>query len=235
MQRSRRLASMAVVASLAVAGLTACRSEPATAAYVGDTRITEKQVQKIWDEARQSVGDAGTVPVSRAQIVRALVTLPVMEQVAANNQVALPADLPYDQIAESVKLPATIEYVRLLTKTVALQILVNQKVTAVATLSEDDLRAVYKRAEDLHALRPGATFDAFRSGMDEELSAGLKSGVGRRNEIDAVTEKLHVTVNPRYQPMEIVTYAYPVSQTGSLNLVAAALGDQTPLPVTDVS
>ncbi|MBG0563216.1 hypothetical protein [Actinoplanes aureus] len=58
MLRARRLASAVVVASLAVGGLSACRSEPTVAAYLGDTgRVSEERVQAIWDEAHDALTD----------------------------------------------------------------------------------------------------------------------------------------------------------------------------------
>ena len=82
MQRARRLASMVVVASLTVAGLSACRTEPSVAAYVGDSgRVTEKRVQQVWDDAQTALTDAGApggVPISRGDIVKTLVSADVI-------------------------------------------------------------------------------------------------------------------------------------------------------------
>lgn len=56
MLRARRLASAVVAASLAVGGLSACRSEPSVAAYLGAAgQVTETEVQEIWDEAHDAL------------------------------------------------------------------------------------------------------------------------------------------------------------------------------------
>jgi hypothetical protein len=52
MQRARRLASVVVVASLGVAGLSACQQAPTVAAYLGSLgQVSERQVQDVWDDA----------------------------------------------------------------------------------------------------------------------------------------------------------------------------------------
>lgn len=50
MLRARRLACAVVAASLALGGLSACRSEPAVAAYIGSAKVSEQEVQQAWDE-----------------------------------------------------------------------------------------------------------------------------------------------------------------------------------------
>ena len=56
MQRARRLATAVVAASLAVGGLSACRSEPTVAAYLGGTEtVSEQEVQEIWDDAHDTL------------------------------------------------------------------------------------------------------------------------------------------------------------------------------------
>jgi hypothetical protein len=54
MSRARRLASAVVAASLAVGGLSACRTESSVAAYLGNSeKISEEQIQEIWDADRE--------------------------------------------------------------------------------------------------------------------------------------------------------------------------------------
>ena len=130
MQRARRFASIAVVASLAVAGLSACRSEPSVAAYVGDSgRITEARVQEVWDDARKALTEAtaaqpaadaagpaagpAAMPISRADIAPTLVSADVLAQTAQRQNVTLPGTLPLGDYATQLRLPQSAEYVRL--------------------------------------------------------------------------------------------------------------------------
>jgi hypothetical protein len=68
MLHARRLASAVVVASLALAGLSACRSEPSVAAYMGSAGdITEQQVDKVWDEAYDTLTDQARAEAAEAE------------------------------------------------------------------------------------------------------------------------------------------------------------------------
>ncbi|BCJ44434.1 hypothetical protein GCM10010168_12480 [Actinoplanes ianthinogenes] len=267
---------MVVVASLAIAGLSACRSAPTVAAYVGDAQIPESRVQDIWDdaraafdadaeaklaEARKAVDDAKAqlatgqateldvktaedalaqvptrMPIERADVVSVLVSRKLYDQLAQRHSVSLPAELAYDRAGAAVGLPASTEYVRLYTQNAVLQYLVSQSLTGAAALSDADLKDVFQRAEKRNAIRPGTTFESFRSGLNAQFTEDLKNGVALRNELTSVAGPLHITINPRYQPMEIVTYSYPLQNAPALDLVGAPLGDQrSGLPVTDLS
>lgn len=266
---------MAVVASLAIAGLSACRSDPAVAAYIGDSTISERQVERVWDEARKAfdaetgkqvaaaqaaVDDAKrkvaagqgteadvqaadealaqiprTLPITRTDVVSALLSRKLFDQVAQRHSVTLPAELAYDRAGAAVGLPASTEYVRLYTQNAVLQYLVSQSITGAATLSDKDLKDVFRRAGEKQAIQPGTTFESFRDGLNPQLAEELKTGVALRDELTSAAEPLHITINPRYRPMEIVTYAYPRQNAPALDLVGAALDDQATLPVLDVS
>jgi hypothetical protein len=68
MLHARRLASAVVVASLALAGLSACRSESSVAAYMGSAGdITEQQVDKVWSEAYDSLTDQARAEAAEAE------------------------------------------------------------------------------------------------------------------------------------------------------------------------
>ncbi|GIF12414.1 hypothetical protein FHX34_10449 [Actinoplanes teichomyceticus] len=251
---------MVVVASLALAGLSACRSEPAVAAYVGDTRITEKRVQDIWDDARAaftrnpaasapatdpetgalnapaSGTDPAALPITRADIVNVLVSRELLNRVAARHNVTVPADLAYDQIAGKLRLPENAEYVRLYTQYIALLSVVEQSVQRPAPLTDDDLRDIYQRFGANGALDAGTTFESFRSTLPEQAVQQLQAAVTVRTEVREIAEPLDVTINPRYQPLEIGLYGIQNSQVSPIyQLVAAELGDESAVPVTDVS
>ena len=118
MQRARRLASVAVVASLAVAGLSACRSEPSVAAYAGGAKITEERVQDVWDDAREAFAAApapaadaaqaapATLSVTRADVVRILLSVKVLAEVAKRESLSLPADLSVPDYAAALRYAA---------------------------------------------------------------------------------------------------------------------------------
>jgi hypothetical protein len=66
MSRARRLASAVVAASLAVGGLSACRTGSTTAVY-GDAPISEQKVQEIWDKERAVLTEQARVEAAAAE------------------------------------------------------------------------------------------------------------------------------------------------------------------------
>ncbi|GIF43330.1 hypothetical protein [Actinoplanes xinjiangensis] len=68
MLRARRLASAVVAASLAVGGLSACRSESSVAAYMGSAgEITEQELDKVWNEAYDTLTDQARAEAAEAE------------------------------------------------------------------------------------------------------------------------------------------------------------------------
>ena len=243
MQRVRRLAVVAVVASLAVAGLSACRSEPSVAAYVGDGRISEARVQQIWDEAYDAVnaqraaaapaegaspsaaGDAqaATMPITRRDVVRTLISADVLGRVARQGNVTLPADLRLGTFASLARVPADTEYVRLYAEATTLAALLQARAQNPPEATDADLREVYDAAAAAQ-LTGNATFEQFKAQLAPETRQAVQSAVAVRNEVNEVTGPLRIRVNPRYQPMDVTVWPYP-SDTGEVvRLMVAPLG-----------
>lgn len=249
MQRARRLVSIAVVASLAVGGLSACRSEPSVAAYLGPTgRITEKRVQAVWDNAFAATRDQAAgqpqasaapaaLPITRGDIVRTLVSSDVLAEVAKRESVTLPADLPLGDYATQLRLPQDAEYVRLYAESDALIRALRTKVQATAPDPTDaDLRLVYDVLVSALELPAGTTFEQFKAQLPAENLQLVKTATAVRNEVAEVTDTMKITVNPRYQPLGIPVLEFQ-TQNGALRpLVVVPLGASgSSDPVTDVS
>jgi hypothetical protein len=239
MTRARRLVSVAVAASLAVTGLSACRSEPSVAAYVGDDkRITESQVEKLWDEvqdaaptgaapagAAEAAGQPAPVSVTRADIVRTLVSVDVLTEVAKAQSVGLPSDLSLPDYANQLKLPETVEYVRLYATSDTLVRLLRAKAQNGPAPSDDDLKEVYDVLVANQGIDPGTSFDTFKTSLPAENKQLVQSSAAVRDQIEETTGKLDITVNPRYQPLSISVLEFQ-TQNGALRpLVVAPLGD----------
>jgi hypothetical protein len=252
MHRARRLASIAVVASLGLGGLSACRSEPSVAAYVGnDTRITEKRVQEVWDDAFAALqtanagAEAGasappaTLSITRADIVRTLVSNNVLTEVAQRESVTAPAELPLGDYATQLRLPQDAEYVRLYAESDALIRALRTKVQAAAAaadLTDDDLREVFDVLVEAQEVPAGTTFEQFKTQLPAENLTLVKTAAAVRKEVAETTDAMKITVNPRYQPLTIPVLEFQ-TQNGALKpLVSVPLG-ATPedAPVTDVS
>ncbi|MCO8277129.1 hypothetical protein M1L60_41800 [Actinoplanes sp. TRM 88003] len=248
MQRARRLASIAVVASLGLAGLTACRSEPSVAAYVGnDTRITEKRVQEVWDDAFAALqktnaeAEASAPPaalsITRSDVVRTLVSNNVLTEVAKRESVTAPTELPLGDYATQLRLPQDAEYVRLYAESDALIRALRTKVQAAAAdVTDDDLREVFDVLIEAKEVPEGTTFEQFKTQLPAENLALVKTAAAVRKEVAETTDSMKITVNPRYQPLVIPVLEFQ-TQDGALKpLVNVPLGGSPESNlVTDVS
>lgn len=248
MQRARRLASIVVVACLGVGGLSACRSEPSVAAYVGDSvKVTETRVQEVWDNASAELtravaeqpdapDGAATMPITRAEIVRTLVGHDVLADVAKREGVTAPADLALSDYATQLRLPPTTEYVRLYAETDGLLRALRAKVQAGAPdATEDDLRQVFNVLLTSGEVPAGTTFDQFKTQLPAENLALVKTAAAVRKEVAELTDTLDITVNPRYQPLSIPVLEFQTQQGQLKPLVNVPLGEATDSPVTDIS
>jgi hypothetical protein len=244
MQRARRLASVAVVASLAVAGLSACRSEPSVAAYLGDSRLTESRVQDVWDEAHDAVvkaaGPAGAtsavpMPITRADVVRTLISADLLADVAKQHSVSLPADLSLADYASSLHVPATTEFVRLYAEADAYVRLLRQDVKNPPAPSEADLREVFQVLAENGQIQEGASFEQFKASLPESNMQLVQTATAVRQEIAEVTKPMKIKVNPRYQPLGIPVLQFQTQNGAVRPLVSVPLGTAGADPVSAVS
>jgi hypothetical protein len=254
MQRARRLASVAVVAFLAVAGLSACRQEASVAAYVGnDARITEARVQSLWDDTKaafdaapppapaQAEGGAAvapptTLPITRSDVVRTLLGAQVMDEVAKKQSLQLPADLTLADYATALRLPPTTEYVRLFARTDTYIKLLRQKAQNAPAISDADLREVFDVLAANQGIDAGTGFEQFKGALPAENKQLVQGAVEVRKEINEVSAPMNIKINPRYQPLGIPVLEFQ-TQAGDLRpLVVAPLGSAADTaPVADIS
>jgi hypothetical protein len=244
MQRARRLVSVAAVASLAVAGLSACRSAPSVAAYVGDTKITESRVDAVWNEARDAVqaasppasGEALAISITRADVVRVLVSADVLPEVAKKHNVSLPSNLQLNEYASALHVPASTEFVRLFAQSEGYVSALQQSVKNAPAPTDDDLREVFDAllAAGQQAAQ-GTTFEQFKSGLAAQNVQAVQVAAAVRNEINEAATPLDVRVNPRYQPLGIPVLQFQTQQGAVKPLVVASLGKDETVPVTTIS
>jgi hypothetical protein len=239
MQRARRLASVAVVASLAVAGLSACRSEPTVAAYIGDTKITEDRVDAVFDEARAAAvpareGEAPAPAVTRGDVVNALVSADVLGKVVKARNLTPPADLNFEQAASDLRLPATAEYVRLYATAKTYVSLLRQDAPATGEPTEADMHQVFDVLV-ANGEADASQFEQFKAQLPAQNKQLVTSAAAVRNEINEVTGPMKIRVNPRYQPASISVLEFQTQNGAVRPLVTAPLGADDTVPVSAVS
>ncbi len=264
MQRVRRLASMAVVAALAVTGLSACRSAPDVAVYFGSAaEISVAEVERVVNDARTKLTaardaaaaeqagardaaaaeQAGAsapaqppveVPFTGPDVVSALVSRDVVTRIAREQNVALPAQLPLAEVAQSLGLPADAEYVRLYTEGRLLFNQLLQKATPQPA-SDEEVRAVFKVFEATGAMQPGLTYEQFRQQVSDQAIQTLGRAVAVKQDVQKQLDALDVRVNPRFESSEVAVYTEPGPNNETLSLVTVPLADPATSPVTDAS
>jgi hypothetical protein len=222
MQRARRLASTAVVAALAVAGLSACQQSPDVAAYVGDATISEERVQAVYgqvrdqltaarEQARQQQAGAGasaealpplTMPIKQQDVLNTLLSVDVLRKSAQAHGLQAADSPTVEQVAQARNYSPDWEYTKLYTETYRLRTALQSKVTP-ATLTEADLRDVHRRLVQGGAADPSTTFEQFQSTLSPENKSLLQTYVALRTELQKIVEDENVKLNPRYGNQQI--------------------------------
>ena len=239
MHRARRIASVAVTAALAVAGLSACRSAPDVAAYVGQARITEQRVTDVFEGARanQVAATPGQPPVtaiSRQDVVDTMVGLDVMRELARQRKVS-PTAIDPSRVAQSLGVKAQAEYVALFTEYRGLLNALSAGVQP-AQPTQADLRDVYDRLTKGGANPDGTSFAQFSSGLAEQDQQTLAQNIGLRNKLEPEIGKLDTKVNPRYRSPELPLVSTQTSDGKVLPLIVLRLAPSTSeSPVLDLS
>lgn len=256
MQRARRLASTAVVAVLAVAGLSACQQSPDVAAYVGGKTITEERVEDVYDQVRtqltaareqaqqQAGADGGaaeplpelTMPIKQQDVLNALLSVDVLRRSAQAHGLKAADSPTIEQVAQARNYSPDWEYTKLYTETYRLRTALQSAVTP-APLTEADLRDVHQRLVKGGAADPSTTFETFQSTLSPENKALLQSYVSMRAELQKIVEDEDVKLNPRYGNQEIVLLSAQGQNGQDVPLISLAFpgDDSGEAYVTDVS
>ena len=233
MHRARRLATVALAASLAAAGLAGCRSAPSVAAYVGQDRISEDRVSAVYEEARANAAGQESPAIKRQDVVDTLVGLDVLREIARQRGLS-PTALNADQVAQAIGVKANAEYVRLYSEYRGLLNAVGSGAKP-AQPTAADLRDVYNRLTAGGANPNGATFEQFSTGITDTDRQTLAQNIGLRNDLQPQIAKLNTVVNPKYSAPELplVSTQGPNGQELPLVVLSFAPSQGKP-PVVDV-
>jgi hypothetical protein len=252
MLRARRVVSTAVVAILAAAGLSACQQSPDVAAYVGDETITQDRVQKIYDQVKDELTAAReqaqqqspaspaasplSMPIKQQDVLNTLLSLDVLRKSAQAHGVQAAAEPTVDQVAQSRNFSPSWEFTKLYTETYQLRAALQTKVPP-ATLTEADLRDVYKRLIAGGAADPSTKFEDFVNGLGDQNKTLLQTYVALRNELQTITTDEKVKLNPRYGDQQVTLLSAQSAEGKDVPLVVFTFaGDAGEDPyVTDVS
>ena len=224
----RRLLAAAVAGALALLGLTACRDLPSVAAYVGDAQLTNAQVDQMVTEARTNQPDAPAAGDLRQFAVQVFVIHEVSTRLAKEHKLTVPPADPAQVATYAQQLK------------VANGALVRQYVDAVAAYgaiqplgtpqepTDADKREVFASLIQQQVVTPDQ-YDQVKAQID---SPEMRARLGLRAVLRDALSRYRVTVNPRYQPLEL---SMPFTLANITATVSVPLGYTAPVAVTDVS
>ncbi|NUT33545.1 MAG: hypothetical protein HOV79_10765 [Hamadaea sp.] len=217
MRTHRRLTKAALAGTLvAVAGLAlaGCRTDPAVAAYVGDTVFTEQRVSDLVA--------AGGQGVSREIVVETLVLGQTCRNFAAEKNFQPNTQAGQQGVAQERIDPDT----AFGQERAAMWGCIYATPQSTEKASDEDLRYVYDRLEAAGALKEGATFDLVKPQLagDEQVSGSLAF---RRLWLDAAAGQ-DISVNPRYRAL-----SYPILSNSGTVLIELTLGQPANTAVKD--
>lgn len=195
MQRARRLALVAVLALVGGLALAGCRSQPGAAIYVGSTRYSEKQVDKLADELKDipSVGGQGNARHTIAEWIVSRDAARIL--VADKNWSAPKVDL--QATAQQTGLRPDDPLTRLFAEYVAYNDVIQQHAAAV-TPSDADWTDLYQRAVGAGLVKAGTPESQFRQSLGQQDQQVFTANLGLRDLYREAIKKANVSVNPKY-------------------------------------
>jgi hypothetical protein len=227
MQRARRMALVAALALAAGLALTGCRSQPSVAAYVGDHRYTQADVDRIFNEVKDKPEPA--VPATRQRIVRLLVLRDLAKQVATARKVQVkPIGADFGQV---LNLPTDSAYVKLYQNFYELQSALGE-VAQPAKATDDDLFGFYRAGVAAGVFPAGASDEVVRQQLGN--NEGVMAVFGLRDLLAAEGDREHVRVNPRFGPLAMPQLQQD-QQTGRVFELTVPFRADAKSPVRDSS
>jgi hypothetical protein len=224
MQRARRAALCAVLALLGSFALAGCRTEPSVAVYVGDTRYTQAEVDRIVAAANSAKN--AVLTADPQWVVRLIVTRDLAKQLAAEKGVKVePGQV--DALSQRWSSFANSEYARLWAEVMVREFALQETVTP-APVSDDDMLRFYRSGVSAGLFGPGLALEDLREQLNGPRFAVL---IGLRRLIADAVVSHHVSINPRFTPL-----ALPILQqspSGRLYQVAVPFEADTTTGVHD--
>lgn len=243
MQRTRRLASITVIAMVGAVALAGCRSEPGVAAYLGDQKITEDQVTEVVDDARRLLapsptpGGASPSPEvelpgmprpktpGRAEVLGFLLLDAICDKISAERGYQTKEPIAPEQVAGLVSVPAESLHARNAAElfTCLYSIPVDESVTP----TKEDLADLVARARTApDVVPPGTPDDAVANRLD---NPEYRRALSNKRLLEQFIADSKVTVNPRYRPLEFPLLSF----RGNVAAVSVALSEPDPGTVVD--
>jgi hypothetical protein len=195
MPRRRRLAAVAALAVLGALVLTGCgNAQPGTAAYVGDSRYTERELDDVIDEIRRVAPDQASS--LRDQILAQMILNDLAYRAADAAEITIPP-AGYDEYAQEFGLPADSKFVRLVADFGTVIGALRASVQPVEPTEEEfrDVWAELLKDPQLDPNTYGRLLDLWRSHPTVPVALGVRKALREQ------AERTKVVVSPLYNPL----------------------------------
>jgi hypothetical protein len=198
---SRLLATVAA-ATLAVTGLTACRSDPQVAAYVADHKITVAQVEREFAAIHAAAKEASQ---TQKDVVDLLVALELGRRQVAEAKLSPPAEPGLRaQVAQVLGLPADLEYVGQFSEWISVLTVLQENLKQIP-LTDQALLDVYDALVKGGLLRPGASVEQVREAATNQMPQ-IQQAAGTSAVLFDQSNRSHTVINPRFLPVRVPLY-----------------------------
>ncbi len=185
----RKFATVAVLGLLAVGGLSACRSDAGTAAWVGNHRITQAEVSSITSKAKLPVS---AEPITLESLVFSEVAA---RYAAAHNIKAQPVP---EALLQSIATGYSVDEHSEFAQNFATAYMWNQTLMSAAkptTPTDAQIADVYDRAVKAGAAPAGQLAD---SAAAIKSSVNVGQSITVQQELSQAVKDYNVSINPRY-------------------------------------
>jgi hypothetical protein len=210
----RRMATVAVLGALAAAALSSCGLKPETAATVGSTTITEKQV----DQSVDSTGGKAT----RVAVVQDMVIGTACKNYASEKKISFDPAQAAQQLSQQ-GVPSGAYLNTLASKNACLAAIVEEGDTRP---TEAELRKLYDDVTKLNPKGIGTYEQAKQQFLQNQT---VTNAFGVRHVYTKIAKDQHISVNPRYR-----TLTFPLLATANQEIVLQVeLGEPANSAVTD--
>jgi hypothetical protein len=184
------------IGALAMGALTACRSEAGTAAFVGNTRITEKYVNSLIASVPPTANLTGDVATEFAITYATYNAFFAKFAEAKGYATAKPDPTDLDSLATQLKVPQSNPLVQAIAQYHAWANLLDSKAPS-ATLTDADFdQLIIDLQADGNVLQAGQPLPTHAQLL---TIPGINQAVGLQRQLMAFAKTTDVTINPRYE------------------------------------
>jgi hypothetical protein len=223
---ARRMVPVAALALLGALGLAGCRAQPTVAAYVENTKVTEKQVDDLVANATTAAAkpeEQGTRAPSRVDVVSTIVLNQLCDELQRKEGFAKPP-VSTEQIRQSEGTPSVSEYAKIRAN---LWSCLSGVPVGSQEPTDAELRELYDLAKAAGAI--DVPYEDIKAQLAADQSVRQALAIDRT--LTEAAKAKDISVNPRYRPLMFPVFTL---QSGDA-IVSIPMGELGSEAVRDLS